>query len=68
MGTAEMIQMFASLIGSLGFPIVMVFLLWQYIRDEQGKTREVLSELRDTITALQNIIGGRRSDDDKGRF
>lgn len=64
MGTVEMIQMFSSLIGSLGFPIVMVFLLWQYIRDEQAKTREVLAELRDTITALQNIIGGRRKNDD----
>lgn len=62
------IQAITSLIGSIGFPIVMVLLLWQYIRDEQTKTREILTELKETITSLTSIIKerGTGSHDDKG--
>lgn len=56
-------QTITTLISGVGFPIVMVLLLWQYIREEQSKTRAVLEELKDTITALQAVIGGRRADD-----
>lgn len=56
-------QTITTLISGVGFPIVMVLLLWQYIREEQAKTRAVLEELKDTITALQAVIGGRREDD-----
>lgn len=57
------VQVITGLIGSVGFPIVMVLLLWQYIREEQAKTREVLNELRDTINAMTGVLKMRRKED-----
>lgn len=63
----DYLQTIVSLIGSLGFPIVMTLLLWQYIKEEQTKTREVLTELRETITTLTQYVRERgKADDDKG--
>ncbi len=64
------IQTITSFIGSVGFPIVMTILLWQYIRDEQAKTREVLTELKETITVLTLSLKerGQTLDDDTRRL
>lgn len=43
-------------VGSVGFPIVMCIMLFWYIKDEQGKTREVLNKLENTIETLKAIV------------
>lgn len=41
-----------SAIGSVGFPIVMCVMLFQYMKDESSQTREAIMELKSAITTL----------------
>lgn len=50
------IQAITTLIGSLGFPIVITLILIWYIKEEQDKMRETLGELRTAITRLIDRI------------
>lgn len=51
-----------SLIGSVGFPIVMCLMLFNYIKVEQSSTRELLQELKETIVQLTATIRGKEDD------
>ena len=51
-----------SLIGSVGFPIVMCLMLFNYIKVEQSSTRELLQELKETIVQLTTTIRGKEDD------
>ena len=51
-----------SLIGSVGFPIVMCLMLFNYIKVEQCSTRELLQELKETIVQLTATIRGKEDD------
>lgn len=51
-----------SLIGSVGFPIVMCIMLFNYIKVEQSSTRELLQELKETIVQLTTTIRGKEDD------
>lgn len=51
-----------SLIGSVGFPIVMCLMLFNYIKVEQSATRELLQELKETILQLTTTIRGKEDD------
>lgn len=52
----------ASLIGSVGFPIFMCVMLFNYIKTEQSATREILQELNESIVQLTAIIRGDEND------
>lgn len=52
-----------SLIGSVGFPIVMCLMLFNYIKTEQSTTRELLQELKETIIQLTSTIRGKENDE-----
>lgn len=45
-----------SLISSVGFPIVIAFVLIWYIKEEQDKMRETLTELKTAISRLIDRI------------
>lgn len=50
------IQAITTMIGSLGFPIVIALILIWYIKEEQDKMRETLGELKTAITRLIDRI------------
>ena len=52
----------ASLIGSVGFPIFMCVMLFNYIKTEQSATREILQEFNESIVQLTAIIRGDEND------
>lgn len=54
----EYLTEISQIIGTLGFPIAMCLLLFNYIKTEQSQTREVIEELKDTIQELSYKIGG----------
>lgn len=45
-----------SLIGSIGFPIVMCLLMYKYMTDVQKKTDETLQNLETAIKSLEKGI------------
>lgn len=45
-----------NMIGSVGFPIVMCIMLFNYIKTEQAQTRQVLEDVKDSIDALTIFI------------
>lgn len=50
------ISALGSLVSSVGFPIVIAFVLVWYIKEEQDKMRETLNELKTAITRLIDRI------------
>lgn len=52
-----------SLIGSLGFPIVMCIYLVHFMETEQKEMRDTINELKLAITTLTNKIGKDDKDD-----
>lgn len=51
-----------SLIGSVGFPIAMCLMMAFYIKGEQDKTREALTELTQAINLMTAEINRREGD------
>lgn len=45
-----------SLIGSIGFPIVMCLMMFNYMKDEEAKLTEAINELKNVITILTERI------------
>lgn len=54
-----------SLVSSVGFPIVIAFVLVWYIKEEQDKMRETLNELKTAITRLIDRIDRIEGEDEK---
>lgn len=63
MELAELISLVFQMGGGIAFPIVMCILLFQYIKTEQEQTREILSELKQTIETLSNKIEWNKKND-----
>lgn len=49
-------QLIVSLIGSLGFPIVMCLMMFKYMEEEQKTHREESNSLRDAVNKLEIAI------------
>ena len=64
------IDMFVSLIGSLGFPIVCCYFMWRYINttlkdftDMMNKNNESISRLCDKIDVIVlKVLGGENNE------
>lgn len=50
------ISIVAELVGTVGFPIVVAFILMWYIKTEQDSMKETLNELKTAITRLIDRI------------
>lgn len=50
------ISTITSLIGSIGFPIVMCIMMFNYMKDEESKLTDAINELKNVITVLTERI------------
>lgn len=50
------ISTITSLIGSIGFPIVMCIMMFNYMKDEEAKLTDAINELKNVITVLTERI------------
>ena len=50
------IQSITTLIGTLGFPIMMCLLMYKYMLDNNAKTDETLQNLETAIKALEKGV------------
>lgn len=50
------ISTITSLIGSIGFPIVMCVMMFNYMKDEESKLTDAINELKNVITILTERI------------
>lgn len=50
------ISTITSLIGSIGFPIVMCLMMFNYMKDEEAKLTDAINELKNVITILTERI------------
>lgn len=52
----DVMQAVTTMIGSVGFPIVMCLMMYKYMTDVQKKTDETLSGLTNAISALEKGV------------
>lgn len=50
------IQSISTICSSMGFPIVMCLLMFNYIKTEQKDTREMITTLKDSVDKLTETI------------
>lgn len=53
------IQAISTICSSMGFPIVMCLLMFNYIKTEQKDTREMITTLKDSVDKLTETIKER---------
>lgn len=58
-------QALTTFISTVGFPIVIAFILVWYIKEEQDKMRETLNELKTAITRLIDRIDNLEGSNEK---
>lgn len=53
------LQAISQICSSMGFPIVMCLLMFNYIKTEQKETRSIIQSLKESIDQLNNTVRER---------
>ena len=55
----ENINTIATLVSSVGFPIVMCFILFKYIQSEMADMRKVIEKNTEAIISFTKMVGDK---------